>query len=126
MEDTRTEEREAGPAVHGPLQHLEPVELAFGRACGPGQVEGGLHGGEVVAQAGGELRQRRAGCVGEHCGQALLALAAQQQVEQLGKPVNKAIVDTAQFLKAQGRVPQADNDYSSYVTSRFVEPLVKP
>jgi len=53
-------------------------------------------------------------------------LTAQQQVEQLGKPVNKAIVDTAQFLKAQGRVPRADNDYSSYVTSRFVEPLVKP
>ncbi|WP_223566206.1 taurine ABC transporter substrate-binding protein [Pantoea sp. OVA07A] len=53
-------------------------------------------------------------------------LTAQKQVEQLGKPVNKAIVDTAQFLKAQGRVPQADNDYSSYVTSRFVEPLVKP
>ncbi len=53
-------------------------------------------------------------------------LTAQQQVEQLGKPVNKAIVDTAQFLKAQGRVPQADNDYSGYVTSRFVEPLVKP
>lgn len=53
-------------------------------------------------------------------------LTAQQQVEQLGNPVNKAIVDTAQFLKAQGRVPQADNDYSSYVTSRFVEPLVKP
>ena len=53
-------------------------------------------------------------------------LTAQQQVEQLGKPVNKAIVDTAQFLKVQGRVPQADNDYSSYVTSRFVEPLVKP
>jgi len=53
-------------------------------------------------------------------------LTAQQQVEQLGKPVNKAIVNTAQFLKAQGRVPQADNDYSSYVTSRFVAPLVKP
>lgn len=53
-------------------------------------------------------------------------LTAQQQVEQLGKPVNKAIVDTAQFLKAQGRVPQADNDYSSYVTSRFVESLAKP
>ncbi|MER5030788.1 taurine ABC transporter substrate-binding protein [Pantoea anthophila] len=52
-------------------------------------------------------------------------LTAQQQVEQLGKPVNKAIVDTAQFLKAQGRVPQADNDYSSYVTSRFVAPLIK-
>ena len=53
-------------------------------------------------------------------------LTAQQQVEQLGKPVNKAIVDTAQFLKEQGRVPQADGDYSSFVTTRFVAPLAKP
>lgn len=52
-------------------------------------------------------------------------LTAQQQVEQLGKPVNKAIVDTAHFLKDQGRVPEAASDYSSFVTSRFVEPLVK-
>lgn len=53
-------------------------------------------------------------------------LTAQQQVEQLGKPVNKAIVDTAQFLKEQGRVPQAESDYSSFVTTRFVAPLAKP
>ncbi|MCG7390395.1 taurine ABC transporter substrate-binding protein [Pantoea sp. ACRSB] len=52
-------------------------------------------------------------------------LTAQQQVEQLGKPVNKAIVDTASFLKEQGKVPQANADYSDFVTSRFVEPLAK-
>ncbi len=52
-------------------------------------------------------------------------LTAQQQVEQLGKPVNKAIVDTAHFLKEQGRVPEAASDYSSFVTTRFVAPLAK-
>nr|MBA2817557.1 taurine ABC transporter substrate-binding protein [Candidatus Pantoea persica] len=53
-------------------------------------------------------------------------LTAQQKIEQLGKPVNKAIVDTAIFLKEQGKVPQANADYSAFVTSRFVEPLAKP
>ncbi|WP_288424549.1 MULTISPECIES: taurine ABC transporter substrate-binding protein [Pantoea] len=52
-------------------------------------------------------------------------LTAQQQLEQLGKPVNKAIVDTAQFLKEQGKVPDAASDYSSFVTTRFVAPLAK-
>jgi len=52
-------------------------------------------------------------------------LTAQQQVEQLGKPVNKAIIDTAQFLKEQGKVPDAASDYSSFVTTRFVAPLAK-
>ena len=50
-------------------------------------------------------------------------LTAQQQVEQLNGPVNKAIVDTAQFLKEQGKVPAVETDYSSYVTDRFVKPL---
>ncbi|WP_437611264.1 taurine ABC transporter substrate-binding protein [Erwinia sp. V71] len=52
-------------------------------------------------------------------------LTAAQQVAQLGKPVDKAIVDTAQFLKAQGKVPQVASDYSAYVTDRFVKPLAK-
>jgi len=52
-------------------------------------------------------------------------LTAQQQVEQLGKPVNQAIVDTVHFLKEQGRVPEAASDYSRFVTSRFVAPLAK-
>lgn len=50
-------------------------------------------------------------------------LTAQQQTEQLSQPVNKAIVDTARFLKEQGRVPEAASDYSSFVTTRFVAPL---
>lgn len=49
-------------------------------------------------------------------------LTAQQQVTQLGQPVNKAIADTAVFLKEQGKVPQVASDYSSFVTDRFVKP----
>lgn len=52
-------------------------------------------------------------------------LTAQQQIEQLIGPVNKAIVDTAGFLKEQGKVPQAGSDYSSFVTDRFIQPLTK-
>ncbi|WP_147200106.1 taurine ABC transporter substrate-binding protein [Pantoea sp. MBD-2R] len=50
-------------------------------------------------------------------------LTAQQQVEQLAQPVNKAIIDTAQFLKEQGKVPQVASDYSGFVTNRFVKNL---
>lgn len=52
-------------------------------------------------------------------------LTAKQQVEQLNGPVNKAIVDTARFLKEQGKVPEVATDYSSYVTDRFVKPLAQ-
>lgn len=48
-------------------------------------------------------------------------LTAEQQVKELNGPVNKAIVDTAEFLKAQGKVPAAASDYSQYVTDRFVK-----
>lgn len=41
-------------------------------------------------------------------------LTAQQQVEQLAQPVNQAIIDTAQFLKEQGKVPQVAADYSHF------------
>ena len=53
-------------------------------------------------------------------------LDAQQQIVQLGAPVNKAIGDTAQFLKQQGKVAQVDADYADYVTDRFIHPLVQP
>ncbi|EOC0000293.1 taurine ABC transporter substrate-binding protein [Cronobacter turicensis] len=53
-------------------------------------------------------------------------LTARQQVEQLNGPVNQAIVDTAAFLKAQGKVAQAGQDYRAFVTDRFVKPLVQP
>ncbi|RWR02493.1 taurine ABC transporter substrate-binding protein [[Pantoea] beijingensis] len=52
-------------------------------------------------------------------------LTAQQQVEQLAQPVNKAIVDTAQFLKEQGKIPQVANDYSGFITDRFVKQIVE-
>lgn len=48
-------------------------------------------------------------------------LTADQQAQQLNGPVNKAIVDTAQFLKEQGKVPAVAADYSQYVTDRFVK-----
>ncbi len=52
-------------------------------------------------------------------------LTASQQSEQLNGPVNKAIVDTAQFLKAQGKVPAVETDYSQFVTDRFVKALAQ-
>ncbi|MEZ2602222.1 taurine ABC transporter substrate-binding protein [Kluyvera intermedia] len=48
-------------------------------------------------------------------------LTAEQQAQALNGPVNKAIVDTAQFLKEQGKVPDVATDYSQYVTDRFVK-----
>lgn len=48
-------------------------------------------------------------------------LTAQQQAVELNGPVNKAIIDTAQFLKEQGKVPAVATDYSQYVTDRFVQ-----
>lgn len=52
-------------------------------------------------------------------------LTANQQTEQLSGPVNKAIIDTAQFLKAQGKVPSVETDYSQFVTDRFVKTLAQ-
>ncbi len=48
-------------------------------------------------------------------------LPVSEQVTQLGQPVDKAIKDTASFLKEQGKVDQVDADYSSYVTNKFVK-----
>lgn len=47
-------------------------------------------------------------------------LTAQQQIAELNGSVNKAIIDTAQFLKAQGKVPAVASDYSQFVTDRFI------
>lgn len=52
-------------------------------------------------------------------------LTAQQQAGQLGQPVEKAISDTAQFLKQQGKVPQVASDYSDFITDRFVKNLTE-
>jgi taurine transport system substrate-binding protein len=52
-------------------------------------------------------------------------LNVQQQLSQLGAPVNKAIGDTARFLQQQGKVAQVAADYHDYVTDRFVRPLAQ-
>ena len=48
-------------------------------------------------------------------------LTAAQQAQELNGPVNQAIIDTAKFLKEQGKVPAAGTDYSQFVTDRFVK-----
>lgn len=48
-------------------------------------------------------------------------LPVNEQIIQLGQPVDKAIKDTASFLKEQGKVDQVDADYGSYVTNKFVK-----
>ncbi|WP_421214655.1 taurine ABC transporter substrate-binding protein [Aeromonas jandaei] len=48
-------------------------------------------------------------------------LTARQQSDELAALVNRTIVDTARFLKEQGKVQSAGNDYSQYVTDRFVK-----
>lgn len=48
-------------------------------------------------------------------------LPVDEQITQLGQPVDKAIKDTASFLKEQGKVDQVDPDYGSYVTDKFVK-----
>ena len=59
VEDTSTAEWEPGTAIHGALEHLQPVDLALDWACGPRQVERGLDGGDVPTQARSEVFQRR-------------------------------------------------------------------
>lgn len=63
-----------------------------------------------MAEAAGEYQQTVAferrtggGCTGLVKGNTYLT--PQQQTAELTGPVNKAIIDTAQFLKEQGKVP---------------------
>ncbi len=50
-------------------------------------------------------------------------LPVAQQIEQLAQdgPVAHSIHDTAQFLKQQGKVARVSDDYSGWVTDRFVK-----
>jgi taurine transport system substrate-binding protein len=50
-------------------------------------------------------------------------LDARAQSAELSGLVNQTIIDTARFLKAQGKVPSAAADYSQFVTDRFVKSL---
>lgn len=79
-----------------------------------------------MAKAAGQHQQavalkRRAGSGYSGTGKGNTYLTPQQQTAELTGPVNKAIIDTAQFLKEQGKVPAVATDYSQYVTDRFVQ-----
>jgi len=52
VQDAGPQELEAGSAIHRPLDHLDAVDLAFGGARGPGQVESRLHRRQVTPQTG--------------------------------------------------------------------------
>jgi hypothetical protein len=48
--DASAKELESGTAIHGPLQHLQSVDLAFHNARRPRQIQRSLHGlGPTVA-----------------------------------------------------------------------------
>ena len=63
VEDAGTEKLESSTAVHGPLQHFQPIDLALYRARRPRQIQRGLDGGDVAPQAPGKILQRR----GDRC-----------------------------------------------------------
>ena len=51
--------------------------------------------------------------------------AEQISAEWLGGGAAKALLDTAQFLKEQGRVPEVASDYSRFVTAEYVRDATK-
>src|SRR5215213_6956799 len=83
MEDASTKEFEACSAVHGPLQHLDTADLSFDGTGGPGQVERGLYGSDVLAQLGGKARKRRGTRGGQHILELLAALPSQKEGQPL-------------------------------------------
>ncbi|MCS5945991.1 hypothetical protein LNP25_14065 [Klebsiella variicola subsp. variicola] len=79
-----------------------------------------------MAETAGQHQQagapeRRAGSRCPRAGEGNTYLTAAEQAQALNGPVNQAIVDTARFLKEQGKVPAAGTDYRQYVTDRFVK-----
>src|SRR4051812_19159695 len=83
IEDASTKEFEAGSAVHRPLQQLDPADLSLDGAGGPGQVERGLYGSDVLAQLGGKARKRRGARGGPHIIELLAALPSQKEGQPL-------------------------------------------
>lgn len=52
-------------------------------------------------------------------------LVEQASAEWLGGGAAKALLDTAQFLKEQGRVPEVATDYSRFATAEYVRDAMK-
>jgi hypothetical protein len=51
-------------AIHVPLQHLQPIDLAFDGSLTPGQSHGGMDGGHVRPEPCGEAPEGREGARG--------------------------------------------------------------
>ena len=58
VEDAEAEKIEAGAAIHGTLDELEPMDVAFDRSIAPWLLEGGQDSGFVPAKVSGEVGQR--------------------------------------------------------------------
>lgn len=78
MEDEGAKQFEAGAAVHGALDHLDPEDLGFHWASGPGQRQRCVDGVIVTHQARGELAKQRVGAGGEHRIEAFDRILPQQ------------------------------------------------
>jgi hypothetical protein len=61
-EDTSTQEIEAGAAVHGALDQLQTVNVAFNGAVAPVVLESGANGSFISREMFGEGRKRAMGC----------------------------------------------------------------
>ena len=58
-EEPPAQQVELGAPAHLALEHLQAVDVAFGRAMAPGQPEAGFHGLVVRAEACGKAPPRR-------------------------------------------------------------------
>jgi hypothetical protein len=63
--DTRPEQVEASPAVHGTLDQLELVDLAFDRSSAPRQNQCGAHRINIAPEAARERSEGASKCLGE-------------------------------------------------------------
>lgn len=51
---------------------------------------------------------------------------AHEQIDTLGAPLNDVIHNTALFLQQQGKIPQVAQDYSAFITNKFVKAAQAP
>ena len=48
VQNASTEQSEASATIHSSFQHLQSIDLALGRACGPGKIKRSLHRSNVT------------------------------------------------------------------------------
>ena len=99
LEDALAEEREAGTAVHCPLQHLQAADLPFDRAGGPGRSSAAWTACRSCCRPSREARQRRALGCGERALEVFVALAPQHPTAAAWQQLSRG--------RARGRSPGA-------------------